>query len=106
MWDKNKKETNKIWTEVLPEYTIYQMIPNTTEINKYRKMEFLANSDKESIYKELQELPKEYNNWLKEQQEDESLSEREKNILNQNIQKAKEVNNRIVNTIDMFISTK
>ncbi len=102
MWDKNKKETNKIWTEVLPEYTTYQMIPNTTEINKYRKMEFLANSDKESIYKELQELPKEYDKWLKKQQEDESLSEREKSILNQNIQKAKEVNNRIVNTIDML----
>lgn len=102
MWDKNKKETNRIWTEVLPEYTTYQMIPNTTEISKYRKMEFLANSDKESIFKELQELPKEYDKWLRKQQEDESLSEREKSILNQNIQKAKEVNNRIINTIDML----
>ena len=102
MWDKNKKETNKIWTDVLPEYTAYQMIPNITETNKYMKMEFLANSDKESIYKELQELPKEYKKWLKKQQEDESLSEKERSILNQNIKKAKEVNSRIINTIDML----
>ena len=102
MWKKNKKETNKIWTEVLPEYTTYQMIPNTTELSKYREMEFLANSDRESIYEELKKLPKEYEEWLRDQQADESLSDREKTVLSINIEKAKEVNSRIISTIDML----
>lgn len=102
MWNKSKKETNKIWTEVLPEYTTYQMIPSTTEISKYREMEFLANSDRETIYKELKKLPKEYEKWLKEQSEDNNLSEKERQILDQNIQKAREVSKRISNTIDML----
>lgn len=102
MWDENKKETNRIWTEAVPEYTTYQMIPSSTKMSKYREMEFLGNSDKESIYVELKKLPEEYEKWLNEQSEDKSLSEREKNILKQNIQKAYEVNKRIKNTIDML----
>lgn len=102
MWEKNKRETNKIWTEVLPEYTANQMIPSTTEISKYREMEFLANGDKESIYKELRKLPEEYEEWLNEQCKDDTLSEKEKSILEKNIKKAKEVNIRIISTIDML----
>lgn len=102
MWERNGREANRIWTEVLPQYTANQMIPSATKISKYREMEFLANGDKESIYKELKKLPEEYEKWLKEQAEDNSLSEKEKNILAQNIQKAKEVNKRITNTINML----
>jgi len=102
MWERSGRETNRIWTESLPEYTANQMIPSTTEISKYRKIEFLANGDKEEIYIELKKLPDEYEKWLNEQSEDDTLSEKEKNILAKNIQKAKEVNKRMINTINML----
>lgn len=102
MWERSGRETNRIWTESLPEYTANQMIPSTTEISKYREMEFLANGDKEEIYIELKKLPDEYEKWLNEQSEDDTLSEKEKNILAKNIQKAKEVNKRMINTINML----
>lgn len=102
MWERSGRETNRIWTESLPEYTANQMIPSTTEISKYREMEFLANGDKEEIYIELKKLPDEYEKWLNEQSEDDTLSEKEKNILAKNIQKAKEVNKRMTNTINML----
>ena len=82
----------------MPEYTANQMIPSTTEISKYREIEFLANGDKEEIYIELKKLPDEYEKWLNEKSEDDTLSEKEKNILAKNIQKAKEVNKRMINT--------
>lgn len=102
MWERSGRETNRIWTESLPEYTANQMIPSTTEISKYREIEFLANGDKEEIYIELKKLPDEYEKWLNEQSEDDTLSEKEKNILAKNIQKAKEVNKRMINTINML----
>lgn len=102
MWERSGRETNRIWTESLPEYTANQMIPSTTEISKYREIEFLANGDKEDIYIELKKLPDEYEKWLNEQSEDDTLSEKEKNILAKNIQKAKEVNKRMINTINML----
>ena len=102
MWERSGRETNRIWTESLPEYTANQMIPSTTEISKYREIEFLANGDKEEIYIELKKLPDKYEKWLNEQSEDDTLSEKEKNILAKNIQKAKEVNKRMINTINML----
>ena len=65
MWDHNKKQTDKIWTEVLPQYISNQMIPMTTETSKYREMQFLASCNKEELYDELKKLPIEYEKWLK-----------------------------------------
>lgn len=102
MWEENGRETNKIWTEVLPQYITKQMIPTGTKSNRYREMEFLANSTKEEIYEELKKLPEEYGNWLQEQLEDKTLSEIEKEALARNIKNAEEVNKRIENTINML----
>lgn len=102
MWEQNGRETNRIWTETLPEYTANQMIPSTTGISKYREIEFLANGYKEDIYIELKKLPEEYEKWLIKQIKDDTLSESEKNILKRNIEKAREVNERIINTINMI----
>ena len=106
MWKPNKKKTNKIWTEVLPQYVSNQMVPMATNIGKYCEMDFLANCNREDLYKELKILPTEYKKWLKAQAEDETLSEREKYILNQNIEKAKKVNERITNSIEMLTSNE
>ena len=57
MWDHNKKQTDKIWTEVLPQYISNQMIPMTTETSKYREMQFLASRNKEELYDELKNCP-------------------------------------------------
>ncbi len=100
MWERKGRETNRIWTEVIPEYTMNQMIPTTTQTNQYREMEFLAISNRDTIYKELKKFPEEYEKWLKEQEKDDTLSEKEKEILKKNIQKAKQVNQRIINTIN------
>ncbi len=102
MWEENGRETNRIWTEVLPQYITKQMIPTVTKSNIYREMEFLANSTKEEIYEELRKLPEEYEKWLQEQLEDKTLSEIEKETLIKNIKNAKEVNKRIKNTINML----
>lgn len=102
MWDHNKKQTDKIWTEVLPQYISNQMIPMTTETSKYREMQFLASCNKEELYDELKKLPIEYEKWLKIQSEDDEMSIREKDVLSQNIKKAEIVNKRIKNTIEML----
>lgn len=106
MWEKGKKETNKIWTEVLPQYVSNQMIPMATNIGRYCEMEFLANCNKDELYTELNILHAEYEKWLNLQAEDETLSDRERYILNKNIEKAKTVNERIIKTIEMLTTNE
>ncbi len=101
MWNTEEKNIKNIWIEQLPMYISKQMIPFEDK-NNYRKMSYLHTFGSEDVCKELKKFVNKYENWLKEQRNDTSLTGAETEILEKNIRKAEIICERMLETINLL----